>query len=587
MLKLVKKINKIQALLILVSIAFVTFSVYLDLKIPDYMNEITKYIITDGNHMNDVINTGLKMILCAFGGLASSVVVGYIAAYIAASFSKNLRRDMFLKVSNFGAEEIKSFSISSLITRTTNDINQVALLIAMGLQVIIRAPIMATWAITKIAGKSFSWSIATGCAIAVLIVMISILILVALPKFKKLQWLTDNLNRIIRENLTGIRVVRAFNAEKYEEEKFDEANLELTTTHLFTDRVMSIMSPVMTMIMQGLSLSIYFIGAYLINDASMPDKVVLFSDMVVFSAYAVQIVLSFMMVSMIFILYPRASVAAKRILEVLETKAHIKEGEETSSKEKGLLEFKNVSFKYPDAEEYVLENISFKAKKGETIAIIGRTGSGKSTIINLIPRFYDASEGEILIDNINVKDYKLEKLYDKIGYISQKAILFRGSVLENVGLGKKNGEKISKDDLKEAIKIAEAKDFVESMEDKYNSSLSEAGTNISGGQKQRLSIARAIAKKPEIYIFDDSFSALDYKTDFTLRNNLKKHTKDAITIIVAQRIGTIKDADQILVIEDGKLNGIGKHKQLLKNNKIYREIALSQLSEEEVKNEEK
>ena len=587
MLKLIKKLNKTQVLLILVSIGFVALGVYLDLEIPDYMNEITKYVISEGNHMSDIINTGIKMMLCAFGALLSSIVVGYIAAYIAASFSMNLRRDMFLKVGSFGAEEIKGFSISSLITRTTNDITQVAVLISMGLQMIIRAPIMATWAITKIAGKSFEWSIATGGAILILVIMICVLLFIAYPRFKKLQWLTDNLNRIIRENLTGIRVVRAFNAEKYEEKKFDNANKELTDTHLFTDRIMSIMSPVMSMIMQGLSLAIYFIGAYLINKAAMPDKVVLFSDMVVFSAYAIQIVLSFMMVSIIFILYPRASVAASRILEVLETEAHIKEGNIDSSITKGLLEFKNVSFKYPDAEECVLENISFKAKKGETIAIIGRTGSGKSTIINLIPRFYDVTEGEILIDNINVKDYKEEALYDKIGYISQKAVMFRGTVLDNVGLGKKNGKKIPKKDLIKAIEIAEGKDFVEAMPHKYDSSLSESGTNISGGQKQRLSIARAIAKNPEIYIFDDSFSALDYKTDYKLRKNLKKSMQDAITIIVAQRIGTIKDADQILVLEDGKLKGKGTHKELLKNNKIYRDIALSQLSEEEVKNEEK
>lgn len=586
MLKLIKKLNKFQLLLIIVSIGFVALGVYLDLKIPDYMNEITKYVISNGNHMNQILTTGIYMMLCAFGGLLCAVVVGYIAAYIASSFSMNLRREMFIKVGSFGTEEIKGFSISSLITRTTNDITQVAILISMGLQVVIRAPIMATWAITKIAGKSFAWSMATGVAILIMVIMIAILLFIAYPRFKKLQWLTDNLNRITRENLTGIRVVRAFNAEKYEEKKFDGANVELTDTHLFTDRIMAIMSPVMSMIMQGLSLAIYFIGAYLINKAAMPDKVVLFSDMVVFSAYAIQIVMSFMMVSIIFILYPRASVAASRILEVLETKAHIKEGNVTSSKETGKLEFKNVSFKYPDAEECILENISFKAKKGETIAVIGRTGSGKSTIINLIPRFYDVTEGEILIDDINVKDYKEEALYDKIGYISQKAVMFRGTVLDNVGLGKKNGKKVAEKDLIKAIEIAEGKDFVEKMPDKYNSSLSESGTNISGGQKQRLSIARAIAKKPEIYIFDDSFSALDYKTDYTLRKNLRKYTKDAITIIVAQRIGTIKDADQILVIEDGKLEGIGTHKELLKNNKIYREIALSQLSEEEVKNEE-
>ncbi len=584
MIKLIKKLTKKQVLLILISIIFIAFQVWLDLKIPDYMNEITKYVQTEGSTMSDVLKPGSKMVICAFGSLLSSVVVGYFAAYIAAAFSKKLRKEIFEKVGTFGMEEIKNFSTSSLITRTTNDVTQVGLLISMGLQVIIKAPIMAIWAITKIVGKSYQWSIATAGAITVLVALILVLVLIALPKFKKIQWLTDNLNRTTRENLTGIRVVRAFNAEKYQEKKFEKANKELTDTYKFTAKLMALMNPVMTMIMSGLSLSIYFIGAYLINEANMLDKINLFSDMVVFSAYAMQVVMAFMMLTMIFILYPRASVASKRIVEVLEKKQSIKEGTKQESPENGTIEFKNVSFKYPDAEEYMLKDISFKVKQGETVAFIGRTGSGKSTIINLIPRLYDATEGEVLVDGINVKDYKEESLYDKIGYISQKAVMFRGTIEDNVALGTKNGKKPSKEAVKKAIEIAQGKDFVEKLENKYEFVLAEGGTNLSGGQKQRLSIARAISRDPEIYIFDDSFSALDYKTDYILRNELNKYTKNKVVVIVAQRIGTIKDADQIFIIEDGKIAGHGKHKELIKNCKVYKEIALSQLGKEEIEN---
>lgn len=584
MIKLIKKLTKKQVLLILISIIFIAFQVWLDLKIPDYMNEITKYVQTEGSTMSDVLKPGSKMVICAFGSLLSSVVVGYFAAYIAAAFSKKLRKEIFEKVGTFGMKEIKNFSTSSLITRTTNDVTQVGLLISLGLQVIIKAPIMAIWAITKIVGKSYQWSIATAGAITILVALILVLVLIALPKFKKIQWLTDNLNRTTRENLTGIRVVRAFNAEKYQQQKFEKANKELTDTYKFTAKLMALMSPVMTMIMSGLSLSIYFIGAYLINEANMLDKINLFSDMVVFSAYAMQVVMAFMMLTMIFILYPRASVASKRIVEVIETKQSIKEGTKQNSKETGTIEFKNVSFKYPDAEEYMLKDISFKVKQGETVAFIGRTGSGKSTIINLIPRLYDATEGEVLVDGVNVKDYKEESLYDRIGYISQKAVMFRGTIEDNVALGTKNGKKPSKEAIKKAIEIAQGKDFVEKLENKYEFELAEGGTNLSGGQKQRLSIARAIARDPEIYIFDDSFSALDYKTDYILRNELNKYTKDKVVVIVAQRIGTIKDANQIFVIEDGKIAGHGKHKELIKNCKIYKEIALSQLGKEEIEN---
>ena len=584
MLKLVKKLTKKQIALVIVSIIFVTAQVWLDLKIPDYMNEITKLISQEGTTIKDILKPGSFMVLSAFGSLVFSFIVGYFAAYVASSFAYNLRKDVFRAVGQFGMEEIKNFSTSSLITRTTNDITQVGTLISMGLQVIIKAPIMAIWAITKIAGKSYEWSIATGIAIFVLIILILVIVLVALPKFKKIQWLTDNLNRITRENLTGIRVIRAYNAENYQLKRFEEANEELTNTHLFTSRIMSIMNPVMTMIMSGLSLSIYFIGAYLINEADMLNKINIFSDMVVFSAYAMQVVMAFMMLSMIFIIYPRASVSAKRINEVLETKSSLKEGTKEKGEEIGTIEFKNVSFKYPDAESYVLKDISFKAKKGQTIAFIGRTGSGKSTVINLIPRLYDATEGEVLVDNLNVKEYKQRYLNDKIGYISQKAIMFQGTIKENVAFGNKNNKKVSEEKVKKAIEVAQGKDFVEKLPNAYSYSLAESGTNISGGQKQRLSIARAIAREPEIYIFDDSFSALDYKTDFTLRKELKNYTKDATVVIVAQRIGTIKDADQIFVIEDGKLVGSGTHKELLKKCNIYKEIALSQLGKEEIEN---
>ena len=580
MLKLIKKLNRYQLLLIVISIGFIAFQVYLDLKIPDYMNEITTIVQKKGT-VSDVMNPGSKMILCAFGSLISAFVVGYFAAYIAASFARNLRSDIFNSVMDYGMEEIKGFSTSSLITRTTNDVNQISILIAMGLQVIIKAPIMAIWAISKISGKSYEWSIATSGAIVILLIMILLIVLVALPKFKKIQMLTDNLNRITRENLTGIRVVRAYNAEDFQEEKFENANTVLTDTHLFTGKLMAIMSPMMSFVMSTLSLSIYFIGAYLINDATFPGKIGLFSDMVVFSAYAMQVVMAFMMVSLIFVIYPRASVSAKRINEVLGTESSIKEGNVSSGKEIGTVEFKNVSFKYADAEEELLSDITFKINKGETVAFIGSTGSGKSTIVNLIPRFYDATSGEVLVDGVNVKDYKEKTLFDKIGYISQKPILFKGTIKDNVSFG----TFMEEEKIKEAIKVAQGEDFVLSMPNTYDESLAEAGTNISGGQKQRISIARAIAKNPEIYIFDDSFSALDYKTDKVLRSELKKYTKGATTIIVAQRIGTIKDADKIFVVEDGKIVSSGTHKELIKNSSVYKEIALSQLSKEEIENE--
>ena len=583
MFSLLKKMNRKQVIFILICVVFITLQVYLDLKLPDYMTSITILVQTKGSSMGDVLVEGLKMMACAFGSLISAFITGYFAAYVAASFGKNLRRDIFTRVESFGMEEIKKFSTSSLITRTTNDVTQVQMIIAIGLQIIVKAPIMATWAIIKIAGKGFEWSLATIITVLIILLLISIIIKIVLPRFKKIQTLTDNLNRVTRENLKGIRVVRAYNAEEYQEHKFKSANEELTNTHMFTQRMMSLMMPVLSLCSNGLTLAIYIIGAYLINGANFMDKINIFSNMVVFTSYAMQVIVAFMLLVVIFVLYPRSAVSAKRILEVLKSKSSINDGTKTNGKKGmiGTVEFKNVSFKYPDAESYMLKDVTFTANKGETVAFIGSTGSGKSTLINLIPRFYDATSGEVLVDGINVKDYKLENLYNKIGYVPQKAVMFTGTVNSNVSYGK-SMKKITNKEIKEAVNIAQAEEFVTQMDNKYDSSIAQGGTNISGGQKQRLAIARAIARKPEIYIFDDSFSALDYKTDATLRKELKKHTKDATTLIVAQRIGTVIHADKIVVLDEGKVVGIGTHKELLKNCSVYKEIALSQLSEEEL-----
>ena len=583
MFSLLKKMNKKQGIFILICVVFITLQVYLDLKLPDYMTSITRLVQTEGSKISDVLTEGLKMMLCAFGSLISAFITGYFASYVAASFGKNLRSDIFRKVESFGMEELKKFSTSSLITRTTNDVTQVQMIIAIGLQIIVKAPIMATWAIIKIAGKGFLWSLATIITVLIILLLISIIILIVLPKFKKIQTLTDNLNRVTRENLKGIRVVRAYNAEAYQEHKFKSANEDLTNTHMFTQRMMSLMMPVLSLCSNSLTLAIYIIGAYLINGANFMDKINIFSNMVVFTSYAMQVIVAFMLLVVIFVLYPRSAVSAKRIKEVLKSNSSINDGTKTTGKKGmiGKVEFKNVSFKYPDAESYMLKDVTFTANKGETVAFIGSTGSGKSTLINLIPRFYDATSGEVLLDGINVKDYKLESLYNKIGYVPQKAVMFTGSVNSNVSYGKST-KKITNKDIKEAVNIAQAEEFVDKMDNKYESSIAQGGTNISGGQKQRLAIARAIARKPEVYIFDDSFSALDYKTDASLRKELKKHTKDATTLIVAQRIGTIMNADKIVVLDKGKVVGIGTHKDLLKNCSVYKEIALSQLSEEEL-----
>lgn len=587
MIKILQNMKKKDIISIITIIGLILLQVYLELKMPDYMSTITRLVQTEGSKMYDIILNGSYMLLCAFGSLVSAIATGYIISKLSSNFSLNIREKLFDKVQNLSMNEIKKFQTSSLITRTTNDVTQVEMIIAMGLQMLIKAPTTAIWAITKILNKSWQWSAITAVAVIILLIMITVLVTIVMPKFKKVQKLTDQVNNKTRENIKGIRVIRAFNAEKYQEDKFEETNNELTNNQLFTQKAMSFMSPIMYLIMYGITLAIYFVGAYIIKDAQMIDKLPLFTDMVVFSSYAMQIVMSFLMLSMIFMIYPRASVSIKRINEVLETENTVKEGTKNikETQIKGKVEFKNVSFKYSGADEYVLENISFKVENGETIAFIGSTGSGKSTLINLIPRFYDATEGEVLIDGINVKEYTEEALYNKIGYIPQKAVMFSKTVSENVAYGKNKDGKISKDQVKEAIKIAQAEEFVLKMDKQYESEIAQGGTNISGGQKQRLAIARAIARKPEIYIFDDSFSALDYKTEKKLRHELKNFTKNATNLIVAQRIGTIMNADKILVLDQGKCVGIGTHKQLLKTCKVYKEIALSQLSKEELEHE--
>ena len=588
MIKLLKNLTKKEWFLALISLILIIVQVWLELKMPDYMSEITVLVQTEGSKMSDIIKNGAYMLGCAFGSLVSAVIVGYLVATVAASFSKSVRKKLFDKVEDLAMSEVKGFSTSSLITRTTNDITQVQMLVAMGLQLMIKAPITAIWAITKILNKSWQWSMTTGIAVLILLTVISILTIIVMPRFKIVQKLTDKINGVTRENLTGIRVVRAFNAEIYQENKFEDVNTKLTNQQMYNQKKFAIMQPVMYLVMYFLTLAIYFIGAYLIRDASMVNKLGLFGDMVVFSSYAMQVIMSFLMLAMIFMMSPRAQVSANRINEVLDTDITIKDGNINTNKtnEVGTVEFKNVSFKYPDADEYLLKNISFKANKGETVAFIGSTGSGKSTLINLVPRFYDATEGEVLVDGVNVKDYTQEFLHNKIGYVPQKAVMFNGTVNSNIAYGDNGKGKISEEKIKKAIEVAQGKEFVEKMNEKYDTHIAQGGTNVSGGQKQRLAIARAIARNPEIYIFDDSFSALDYKTDSLLRKALKEYTKDATSLIVAQRIGTIMNADKIIVLEDGVSVGMGTHKELLKNCDVYKEIALSQLSKKELENAE-
>ena len=585
MLRIFKNFRKQEVVLALFSVVFVVAQVWLELKLPDYMREITSLITTQDSAMHDILIAGGKMLLCAFGSLLVTVLVAVCASRIASNFSAIVRGKLFDKVQSFSMEEIGRFSTASLITRSTNDVTQVQMLIVMGLSIMLRAPIMAVMAILKIVDKSWQWTLSTGVAVVVLLIVVIICVSLCMPKFKRLQSLTDDINQVTRENLTGLNVVRAYNAEAYQEEKFEKVNKDLTDTHWFTSKTMAFMMPTIMMIMNGLSLAIYWIGAVLINDAQdMQEKFTLFSDMVVFSSYAMQVVMSFMMLVMIFIMLPRASVAAKRILEVLDTEPSIEDGTRDTFPvmKDGEVEFKDVSFKYPDAEEYVLEHISFSAKKGETIAFIGATGCGKSTAINLIPRFYDATEGEVFVDGVNVKEYTQEALHNKIGYVSQKAILFSGTIADNVAYGENGKAPATQDDIAMAVKVAQASEFVEKKDQGYDGYVAQGGSNFSGGQKQRLSIARAIARQPEILIFDDAFSALDYKTDRILREALRKECKDATKIIVAQRIGTIRDADKIIVLDDGQIAGMGTHDELMKNCEVYQEIAYSQLSKEEL-----
>lgn len=629
MLNIFRYLRKQEWLYLFYSVFFIVISVWLDLKLPGYMSKITILVQTEGSSMAEITLNGVYMLLCALGSMLTAMVVSYLAAKVAAGLAKRLRGELFRKTMSFSMEEINGFSTASLITRSTNDISQVQMIIAMGLQVLVRAPIMAVWAILKIYGKNWEWTMATGAAVVFLLFILSTVIIFALPKFKIIQRLTDNLNRVTREHLTGLRVVRAYNAEPYQDAKFEKANAELTATNLFTFRILAIMFPSIGFIMSGIGLAIYWIGAYLINAAQMQDRLIIFSDMVVFSSYAIMVIMSFMMLAMIFVMLPRAAVSAKRINEVLETEAKIVDGTRTESLPgaEGEIEFRNVGFRYPDAGDNVLRNISFKARKGETVAIIGSTGSGKTTLVNLVPRFYDATEGEVIVGGINVKEYSQEALRKKIGYVSQRAVLFSGTIASNVMIGDRGsssapvqlgrsasaaagsvgtaasgggtadtltgGEKAAGAALdaeqlqavKRAVEIAQSTEFIEKMEGQYEANVSQGGANLSGGQKQRLSIARAIYRNPEIYIFDDTFSALDYRTDRALRAALKRETAGATTLIVAQRIGTIKDADKIIVLEEGEIVGIGTHDELMATCRTYQEIAYSQLSKEELAHE--
>lgn len=602
MLKIFKRLTAKEVAMIIIAVLFVCLNVFLDLKIPDYMSDITSLLSTQGTKAKDIFAwnfdaPGMRMVLLSLGSFAASVVVGFLAARIAASFSTRLRDDIFHSVLDYSDAEIKKFSIPSLLTRTTNDITQIQLVFTMGLQVVTKGPIMAIWAITKIADKNHEWLMVLVVAVAVMIFMLAFLLMMVMPKQRMIQKLTDKLNSITRESLSGIRVVRAYNAESYQDAKFEKANNDVTNLNLFIGRSMSLMSPVMTSISSGMTLAIYWIGAFLIEDIAIPkdptkiagamqDKVNIFSDMVVYSSYAMQVVIGFMMMIAVFFILPRAVVAAGRINEVLDTKSSVLYPEESKAepKEKGTVEFDNVSFRYSKNSEAVLEHVSFKAKAGDTVAFIGSTGSGKSTLVNLIPRFYDATEGTIKVDGVNVRDYDHDTLHKIVGYIPQKAVLFSGDITSNMNMGDSNSSPLDDDKIWEALDLAQGRDFVESKEGQLKAPVSQGGQNFSGGQKQRLAIARALARKPEIIIFDDSFSALDYKTDRILRSQLKERTADMTKLIVAQRISTIMDADQILVLDEGKVVGQGTHEELLANNEVYREIAYSQLSKEELEN---
>lgn len=582
MFKLLRRLKPVEWVFVLIGVVFIVAQVWLDLKMPDYMNAITQIAQGSGGSMSDIWINGGYMLLCALGSLACSIITSLFFVRIAADFSARLREDLYVQVQGFSMAEINKFSTPSLITRSTNDVQQVQNCIVMGLQMIIKAPITAVWGIVKIAGKQWQWSAAVGIAVAFMVACIVVIMLFVTKKFRRLQTLTDNLNQVTRENLTGIRVVRAYNAEQYQQNKFEAVNEEFTKTNLFTGKAMAFMNPIMSGVMNGISLAIYWIGAYIINAAALTEVAGLFADMVVFMSYGMQIISAFMMLTIVFMIAPRAFVSARRINEVLETETSVKDGDGVGDTQlKGTIAFENVSFRYPNADEYVLSDISFTAEQGQTIALIGATGCGKSTVVNLVSRFYDATEGKVFIDGHDVKEYKKEELAQKIGYVSQKAVLFSGDIQSNIDFGDNNADDAT---IENALTVSQSAEFVERQEGGVKGRVAQNGTNFSGGQKQRLSIARAIARKAEIYIFDDTFSALDYKTDKLLRGKIKEQMHDATLLIVAQRIGTIKDADMILVFEDGKIVGRGKHGDLLKNCAVYQEIARSQLSEEELKN---
>lgn len=629
MVRICKYLSKAEWFQLFIGLLFIVGGVALQLKLPDYMADITKLVETPGSEMHDVWIAGGKMLAVALGAMLTTVAVGFITARVSASFTQRLRSLQFRRVESFGPEELNRFSTASLITRSTNDVTQIQMFLTMGLLMLVQSPIMAVWAIAKIAGKGVEWTAATGVSLALVMGAVAIIMVLVMPKFRSMQALTDNINRVARENLTGLRVVRAYNAEDYQQKKFDKANTDLTDTQLFTNRMMSIMMPLMNSVMNGLTLAVYWIGAYLIDAAGLTDKLTLFSNMVVFSSYAIQVIMSFLMMSMVFVLWPRADVSAKRILEVLDTTPRITDGERTQGANnpdgtpiRGRVEFRDVSFAYPDSREPMLEHVSFTAEPGQTVAFIGSTGSGKTTLVNLVPRFYDATDGQVLVDGVNVKDYTVQSLRDKIGYVPQQSVMFKGTVASNVAFGDKsqagvcpagqsvadielantsmpqgrerekallaqsgNGETLSDAqmaDVRQAVAVAKADEFVTRMDGTYEADIAQGGTNVSGGQKQRLSIARAVWRHPEILVFDDSFSALDFRTDHDVREALAREAGDATKLIVAQRIGTIMDADRIIVLDQGRVVGQGTHKELLGTCDVYRQIAESQLSEAEL-----
>ncbi|MFR0590752.1 ABC transporter ATP-binding protein [Bifidobacterium thermophilum] len=629
MIRICKYLSKAEWFQLFVGLLFIVAGVWLQLKLPDYMADITRLVETPNSEMHDVWIAGGKMLAVALGAMLTTVAVGFITARVSASFTQRLRSMQFRRVESFGPEELNRFSTASLITRSTNDVTQIQMFLTMGLLMLVQSPIMAVWAIAKIAGKGVEWTAATGVSLVLVMGAVAIIMAMVMPKFRSMQALTDNINRVARENLTGLRVVRAYNAEDYQQGKFDKANRDLTETQLFTNRAMSIMMPLMNTVMNGLTLAVYWIGAYLIDAAGLMDKLTLFSNMVVFSSYAIQVIMSFLMMSMVFVLWPRADVSAKRILEVLDTEPHVTDGTRTEGAKnadgtpvRGRVEFRDVSFTYPDAREPMLEHVSFTAQPGQTVAFIGSTGSGKTTLVNLVPRFYDATDGQVLVDGVDVKDYTLQSLRDKIGYVPQQSVMFKGTVASNVAFGDKSqagvlpaGESMADveiadtstpqgrarekallaesehgttlseaqmEDVRQAVAVAKADEFVTRMDGTYEAPIAQGGTNVSGGQKQRLSIARAVWRHPEILVFDDSFSALDFRTDHDVREALAHEAGDATKLIVAQRIGTIMDADRIIVLDQGRVVGQGTHKELLRDCEVYRQIAESQLSEAEL-----